>query len=400
MTEKRAKIHLINELPHMYEIDDMLAFCGKYERIHIFGAEENQRYLAKYLEFCGVCVAGYVETVPCEEGVGGDNRPVEAIADVISRKGVGVILGLEDCRYRSVIPLFRAAGFQDYFIPTEFNKRSIANQQRPRPLDEMTFEVNVADHCNMACQMCDHYSQLSEERFLDLAAYERDMARMSELFGGRIASISLLGGEPTLHPDLIRCMEITRRAFPDGQCIILTNGLLLPRLEKGPRGNLWQACREYGFDITITVYPINLDYDGLGKKAKEYGVRLRMSSDIHAGKLTKIVKVTDKHSFDLTGEKTPIYFPTCLYFNKFNVLKDGRYYMCPVAAHIGIFNKYFGQNLRLEEADSVDIYKIDEWKQLAEFTAAPTPFCRYCDLRNWRRHSEWKISSKRIEEYV
>jgi MoaA/NifB/PqqE/SkfB family radical SAM enzyme len=326
--------------------------------------------------------------------------PVEAVGGIVGRKGAGIILGLSDRHYRRVIPRFREAGFSDYFIPTEYNKRAIANQLRPRPLEEMTFEVNVADHCNLDCTMCDHYSQLSEEKFLDAGAYERDISRMAALFGGRIACVTLLGGEPTLHPQLIRLMEITRRHFPEGQVILLTNGLLLPRLEKSPAGNLWRACREHRVDITVTVYPINVNYDALERKAAEYDVRMGLSSNIHADKLTRIVKSSDKHVFDLSGEKKPVYFPTCLYFNKFNVLKDGRLYMCPVSAHIDIFNKYFKQNLRLQEADSLDIHKADRWERFAEFTANPVPFCRYCDLKNWHTVGEWKRSSRKIEEYV
>jgi hypothetical protein len=74
--------------------------------------------------------------------------------------------------------------------------------------------------------------------------------------------------------------------------------------------------------------------------------------------------------------------------------------MCPVSAHIGIFNKAFGQNLDLTEADSLDIFKVKDWREFAHFAANYVPFCRYCDLKNWRPHSQWKPSTKKIEEYV
>ncbi len=398
----RSKIHVINELPHIYEIEDMIEFCKKYEHIYIYGASENQEYLLKFLDICGVPVEGYVvsDGQATDQCLKYRSIPIINISEVVSRESTGVLLGLPDKYYRHVIPKFREIGFQDYFILTEYNKRAIAGQMKPRPLEEMTFEVNLADHCNLDCQMCDHYSQLSNEHFLDIDGFERDMARMGEIFQHRIACITLLGGEPTLHKDIIRCMEITRRQFPHAEIIILTNGLLLLRLENAPQGNIWQACRDYDVHITVTVYPLNFDYTALEKKAAEYGVSLAMSSDIHANKLTKVVKISDKHTFDLSGNVGRQYFISCLYFNKFNVLKDGRYYMCPIAAHSGIFNKKFGQDLALTEKDSLEIAEVESWEKMAEFSASPIPFCRYCDLKNWHGHSEWKRSTKKMDEYI
>ena len=74
--------------------------------------------------------------------------------------------------------------------------------------------------------------------------------------------------------------------------------------------------------------------------------------------------------------------------------------MCPVAAHSKIFNDKFGKNLELLEGDSIDIYQIDSWKEIAEFSSKYVPFCSYCDLKHWGPHSEWKASTKQIDEYI
>ena len=396
-------IHLINPLPHIYEIEDMMAFCKKYDQLYICGAAENQEYLLKYFDICGVKIDGYTVTDPSSQSLSHYREiPIVAVDDVIKQPETGIILALSDRHYRHFIPKFQKAGFKSYFIMTEYNKNTIANQLKPRPMKNQTlgFEVNIVDHCNMSCQMCDHYSQLSEDRFVDMGMFERDMKRMGEIFSHKIRCITLMGGEPTLHPDIIRCVEITRREFPDAEIIILTNGLLLPKLENSPQGNLWQACKDNNIHITVTVYPLNFDYAALKQKSEEYGVSIGMSSNIHAEGFTKLVKVTDKHTFDISGNVGKEYFICCLYFNKFNVLKDGRYYMCPIAAHIGIFNKAFGQNLQLTEADSLDIYKVEDWQEFADFSANYVPFCRYCDLKNWHPHSQWKPSNNTIDEYV
>lgn len=402
MEKNRKTIHLINALPHIYELEDMIAFCRAHEPLYIYGKGCNQEQLLKYLDMCEVKVSGYVVSYFKEDEPPLTYRqmPVLLAEEAIEKKGAGIILALSDRYYGTVIPMLRGKGFTDYFVMTEYNKCAIANQVRERTQEEMTFEISLADHCNLSCQMCDHYSQLSDEWCVGLESFERDMIRMGELFDHKIGAVTLLGGEPTLHEDLIECVKITRREFPEGEVIILTNGVRLLELEHSPKGNLWEACRDYDVHISVTVYPIKLDYHAIEEKAKEYGVSLMMSSNIHANKITKLKKISDKHTMDLSGQVDKFYCINCLYFNKFCALKDGRIYMCPIAAHSDIFNKAFEQNLMLREEDSLDIYQIKSWKEIAEFSCRYVPFCSYCDLKHWGHHSEWKASSKKLEEYI
>ena len=396
----RSKIHILNDTPHRYELWDLLDFCNKYNRLYICGASARQEELLKFFDMCSINIEGYTVTQPSEQNLSYRQLPIVAVDELIKQPNVGIIMGVYDYHYRSFIPRFRKAGFDSYFTLTEYSKNTIIEQIMPRPLEEMTFEVSLADHCNLSCQMCDHYSQLSPEWFVDMNTFERDMVQMGKLFNHTIAAITLVGGEPALHKDIIKCMEITRREFPSGELIILTNGLLLLDLENSEAGNFWEACKRLSFYITVTVYPIKFDYASLEKKAKEYGVILAMSSNIHADELTDITKVMDKHTMDLTGNAEVTGFISCAYFNKFNVLREGRFYMCPVQAHINIFNDYFKQDLKLTDADSLDIYKANSWEELSAFAAKRVPFCGYCDMKNWRAYSVWKASTKKIDEYV
>ena len=396
----RKKIHIMNDTPHRYELWDLLDFCNKHEHLYICGAAEQQEALLRFFDMCNINIDGYTVTNPEDQCLNYRELPIIAVDELIKRSDTGIIMGVGDHLYRAFIPKFRKAGFNDYFIMTEYSKNAIIEQIKPRPIEEMTFEVSLADHCNLSCKMCDHYSQLSPEWFVDMDTFERDMVQMGKLFNHTVGAITLVGGEPALHKDIIKCMEITRREFPDAELIILTNGLLLLGLENSPHGNFWEACKRLNFYITITVYPINFDYTQLEKKAEEYGVILAMSSNIHADELTKATKIMDKHAMDLSRNAEVTGFVSCAYFNKFNVLREGRFYMCPVEAHINIFNDHFKQNLPLEEADSLDIHRAKSWEELSEFAAKRIPFCGHCDLRNWRQHSQWKASTKEISEYV
>ena len=43
---------------------------------------------------------------------------------------------------------------------------------------------------------------LAEKKFLNLEIYENDLKRLSELSGGIMHHINILGGEPLLHPEI------------------------------------------------------------------------------------------------------------------------------------------------------------------------------------------------------
>lgn len=400
--DKSRSIGLQAEEPHRYELADMLEFCKRYDEIYIYGAAYKQQMMYKLLKNAiGIKIKGFVVSTrrneEKNEGIEGD---IYVIDEVIQRDKVGIILGLADGYYRQIIPELRKREFSDYFIPTEWNKRTIAEQMTPRDPEYNSFEISLVDHCNMSCQMCDHYSQLSEEWYLDTDILDRDLKRMNELCNGKCAVITLLGGEPLLHPDVIKCLEITRKNFKSCPIILLTNGLLLLKKETDEKGNLWEACKNLNITISITRYPIKLNYDAIKEKAKEYEVTLLLSSDIHSAVPIEEAKISYKHTFDLNKDEDNIFFPTCHYFNHLGVLKNGRYYMCPVSAHIDIFNKYFGKNLELKDKDSIDIFKVSSWEEIANFQADRIPFCCYCDIQKWGCDSVWKPSTKKIEEYT
>lgn len=52
--------HWINHLPHIYEVDDLLSFCGRYAKLYIYGCTEEQECITKFLDMCGVSITGYV----------------------------------------------------------------------------------------------------------------------------------------------------------------------------------------------------------------------------------------------------------------------------------------------------------------------------------------------------
>ena len=167
--------HLINHLPHVYELEDLIRFCGNYKELYIYGYEEEQEYILKLLDLCGIKTTGYIVTYGENEKEEFFYRklPVYKADEILKKKDAGIILGLSERLYDQIIPWFRKIGYTSYFQMTEHTLMGIAEQLKPRAREEMTFEISLADHCNLSCQMCDHFSQLSEPWFVDISDFER-----------------------------------------------------------------------------------------------------------------------------------------------------------------------------------------------------------------------------------
>src|SRR5689334_13886640 len=86
-------------------------------------------------------------------------------------------------------------------------------------------EYPVSQHCNLSCAHCDHASPLLPAKFADVGQYERDLERLSRVLCAE--EFRLIGGEPLLHPDVLRLLEIARASGIAASITLVTNGLLL-----------------------------------------------------------------------------------------------------------------------------------------------------------------------------
>lgn len=88
-------------------------------------------------------------------------------------------------------------------------------------------EIHLVHSCNIICEGCSHYSDQGHEGIVSLQEADAWM----RLWSGRIqpTRFSLLGGEPTIHPQLAEFVLLSRRHWPDAQLQVVTNGFLLHR---------------------------------------------------------------------------------------------------------------------------------------------------------------------------
>ena len=84
-------------------------------------------------------------------------------------------------------------------------------------------QVIVTRRCNLTCGYCTEYDKTSEPVPFDVLRQRLELLR--DL---RTWAVSLMGGEPTLHPDLLRIFS-TMRALGFHRRMMTTNGLLLTK---------------------------------------------------------------------------------------------------------------------------------------------------------------------------
>lgn len=254
----------------------------------------------------------------------------------------------------------------------------------------LSFEVPLADHCNLNCAGCSHFSPLAPPYFMDLEQFSCDFKRMTELFGVDVRQIRLMGGEPLLTPQIGKYLTIARTCFPRTQIMIVTNGLLLPQMDE----SFWKTCKENQIIIAPTKYPINFDYDETEKLVRSYGVKYQYFSN------RETTGIFEKYALDPQGiqdcEKN---YRICSIPNPCPYLRNGRLYLCPIPPTVHYMNKAFGTEFKESPQDFIDIYQAKSAEEILEFLAKPIPFCRYC-RRDANVVIPWSQSKHELSEWM
>jgi MoaA/NifB/PqqE/SkfB family radical SAM enzyme len=253
----------------------------------------------------------------------------------------------------------------------------------------LRFEVYLVYHCNLNCAGCAVFSPLAKEEYLDTASYEQDCKRLSRLTNGEAECIRLLGGEPTLHKSLLDFCNITRKYFKQAKIQLVTNGILLPKMED----IFWETCGRNNITIQISRYPLKINMDEIIEKAGLYNVFMEITEsktdEMFHLKLDTDGKQAAKHSFK-----------NCWVKNSCITLSHGKLYTCSIIPAVEHFNRYFNRGLVSKESDYIDIYRAESIEEILNFLCKPVSFCRYCDIKGMSYGHKWQISKKDIGEWI
>jgi MoaA/NifB/PqqE/SkfB family radical SAM enzyme len=250
-------------------------------------------------------------------------------------------------------------------------------------------EFQLAEHCNLNCAGCDHFSSLAHEEYAEVNEVARDMERLSSLTEGNIKEIRLIGGEPLLHQDVAAFFPVVRTYFPRSRILLFNNGILL---KKQP-DSFWEACRDNNIVLYVTKYPIKIDVETIEAKCKHYGVEFLQPPGIRDDEMYRCV-------LSLEGKGDVKANWKYCFHNYWTFLRNGRIYPCPFYANIRHFNQHFKTNLPLTDKDSIDIHQAKNGQEILRFLSKPIPACRYCDIGAYTYGHKWGITKKDIKEWT
>lgn len=95
------------------------------------------------------------------------------------------------------------------------------------PISIADLQLHVAHACNLTCESCSHYSNHGHAGVVALDVADRWMEHWSSRVTVKL--FVLLGGEPTIHPNLPAFVPLVRRHWPTAHIRIVTNGFFLHR---------------------------------------------------------------------------------------------------------------------------------------------------------------------------
>lgn len=228
-------------------------------------------------------------------------------------------------------------------------------------------EIELSENCNLNCKGCFQFSNLAEgKHFPDIQLFRNDMEKLRDFFWG-VEKIRLQGGEPLLNPEFISFVEAAREIFPDSDLRLVSNGLLIPALDKSKLS----AIRQNNCSFDISNYPpTKKKLKQIIKHLDQAGVSYNVSLPI---------KMFFKGLSSKPSESPDAAFNNCI-FTHCHALANGHLAACTHQYYINRLNTAFKLDFPADEPDEViDIYQtsLNGW-EINRIFEKPRDFCRYC----------------------
>lgn len=239
------------------------------------------------------------------------------------------------------------------------------------------FETHITEACNLKCRGCSHFSVFAKPKHKDIAEFEREFKRLSEI--EEIGIIRLMGGEPLLNPDFMEYCRIVRKYFPKTSISLVTNGILGHKLEPCK-----DELKRLRINVTISDYHLDKQNKNIHTELHEKGKLYNISLD-----------PSGKQDAELMHFFCDIRIHSWFYF------MDGRFYPCCIAGCIHDFWNHFDLDWGFTQEElSIDIFNHTA-EEIESFISKPCKLCSYCDtLTRPNTYKEFSISEGKMSEWT
>ena len=118
----------------------------------------------------------------------------------------------------------------------------------------MEVSIHITEQCNLNCKSCLHMIPISNYKdyywFVD--EYIKPQLNLLAKHSSIVDTLVIMGGEPTLHPDIISVLYIAREIFPNIHIKLATNGVNLNIFENG---DFIKSLLDNHIIVSLVAYP-------------------------------------------------------------------------------------------------------------------------------------------------
>lgn len=232
-------------------------------------------------------------------------------------------------------------------------------------------EIYITNVCNLTCRGCNRFNNYN---FKGHHRWE-DSADALEAWSKRITSpkITIIGGEPTLHPELETWAMNVRRLWPDADILVQTNGTYF-------RPHFVTFWEKYKVGFVISLHD---------KSTATEIVNTWLSNDmttynIDAFVFRQAAVIQNNNHFTLHESEPSSAFVSCDMKHD-HTLVDGKLYKCPTMSTLPAFINQFDVQLSERQQELLNAYQplsadCSE-EELLEFVNSidkPIKQCEFC----------------------
>ena len=261
-------------------------------------------------------------------------------------------------------------------------------------------DYHIIDRCNLNCAGCNDFSPLvsPDDKGKSIEQITADFMLLSKI-KNEFYILNIMGGEPTLHPELSKILRIARQIFPDNKIRLLTNGTNYDKFYR------WKdAIVENKIDVVVSVYPYCPDYqERYDKLASILRPEVEIDEYWTAAVTDGFNRATFSNQYGVANEED---IQTCTRRFACPQLKNGKIYLCPFAAQFDKLKTYFGDKITFDYdgKEYLDLNGDVTPKDFYDFIYGARPLmCNHCvgAHNKWLgpKH-QWETTKKSLDEWV
>jgi organic radical activating enzyme len=234
---------------------------------------------------------------------------------------------------------------------------------------QSVIEIYITNECNLSCSNCNRFNNYNFSGHYSWEKNQESVRAWSKKITAPL--ITIIGGEPMLHPDLDKWTELVATSWPDVPVMIQTNGTV-----KHPAIHRLKAQFENVGDVA-SLHHLGLEKILIKNKFKK-GVDIVDNTEF-----TDCALIDRVEYFEVHNSNPAAAFDACTMRHS-HTLFEGRLYKCPIVAILPEFIKQYQVNLTNQQHTLLESYEslgVDcSLQQLENFVQTRNTHIKQCRL--------------------